>query len=175
MAMSTELFAVSTDVLARLKAAPETIAELDSKETFSTYLWTSIPYFLAEYLHDGDAESDDDSDDSDDATSLANVLSGTGFVNCARWESGGLYVFEPDDVASLSAELALVDLDEVKKRVLEADLEEVFDGEIWEELEQLDLSEPRAVASALMEDLERLKKFYADAARKKLALVGYTT
>ena len=106
---------------------------------------------------------------------LGAVLSGTDSVDCSRLENGSFYVFEPSDVASFSELLGDVDLGEIKQRVLEAELEEVCDGEVWEELEQQDLSENKEVAKAVVDDLKRLRKFYAEVASKKLALVGYTS
>jgi hypothetical protein len=172
MPMSTTLFAVSAEKLAELKKKPDGIMKLDSKDTFSTYLWTSIPYFLAP--EDFDDEGDDE-DDEDGGSELGSVLSGTDSVDCSRLENGSFYVFEPADVANFSTLLGDVDVAEIKQRVLDAELEEVCDGEVWEELEQQDLSEPKEVAKAVVEDLKRLKKFYADIAKKKLALVGYTS
>lgn len=171
MPMATTLFAVSAETLARLKAEPDAITELDSKDTYSTYLWVSIPYFLAW------DEDEDDEDESEAGASdpLADVLTGTDSVNCARLECGNFSVFEPSDVATLSAALATVNLGAIKQSVLDADLEEVFDGEVWEELEQQDLSDPEEVAKAVVDDIKRLKKFYAAVAKKKLGLVGYTT
>ena len=173
MPMSTTLFAISAEKLAELKKKPDGIMKLDSKDTYNTYLWTSIPYFLAP--GDYDDEGDDEDDDDSSASELGSVLSGTDSVDCSRLENGSFYVFEPADVENLSTLLADVDVAEIKERVLEAELEEVCDGEVWEELEQQDLSEPKEVAKAVVEDLKRLRKFYADVAKKKLALVGYTT
>ena len=96
-------------------------------------------------------------------------------MSCDRLECGSFYVFDPADVATLSTELASVKPGEIEKRVLEAELEEVLDGEVWEELEQQDLAEPEAVAKSVVDDLARLKKFYAQVAKNKLGLVGYTT
>jgi hypothetical protein len=115
MAMSTTLFAVSAETLAHLKAQPDAIMELDSKDVFSTYLWTSIPYFLAADEYVGDGEEDDG--DDGDPEALADILNGTDSVKCARLENGCFDVFEP---SSLNAELAVVDLGEIEKRVLDA-------------------------------------------------------
>jgi hypothetical protein len=177
MPMATTLFAVSAETLARLKAEPDAITALDSKDTYSTYLWVSIPYFLAWDEDEDDEDEDEDEDESEAGPldQLADVLTGTDSVNCERLECGSFSVFEPSDVATLSAALAAVNLGAIKERVLNADLEEVFDGEVWEELEQQDLSDPEEVAKAVVDDIKRLKTFYAAVAKKKLGLVGYTT
>jgi hypothetical protein len=184
MAMSTILFAVAQEVIDHLKSEPSTIMQLESKDVYSTYLWTTIPYFLNEADDEGDDEEDDDDDDGDDddggdddelSHPLANVLSGTSSVECENLECGAFYVFDPSDVETLSKLLAAVKPSDIKKRILEAELEEVYDGEVWEELEQQDLSEPEEVAKEVLDDVKRLKAFYADAVKNKRGLVGYTT
>ena len=184
MAMSTTLFAVSPEVIDRLKSEPSTIMQLESKDVYSTYLWTTIPYFLNEADDEGDDEEDDDDDDGDDddggdddelSHPLANVLSGTSSVECENLECGAFYVFDPSDVETLSKLLAAVKPSDIKKRILEAELEEGYDGEVWEELEQQDLSEPEEVAKEVLDNVKRLKAFYADAVKNKRGIVGYTT
>jgi hypothetical protein len=173
MPMSTTLFAVSADTIKNLKANPAAIVELDAKDQFSTYLWTTIPYFLTE--GEGDEDEGDEDEGDEDSHPLANVLTGTSSVDCNRLECGNFYVFDPDDVVTLSAELAAVKSVDIKNRVLEADLEEVLDGEVWEELEQQDLTEPEDVAKNVLDDIKRLKAFYVATAKNKFGIVGYTT
>jgi Domain of unknown function (DUF1877) len=189
MAMSTTLFAVTPEVLSKLEASPETISEFESKKTFGTYLWTTLPYFLSggeteldddeeedEEDEEDDDDDDDDEDDDDDARHpLAPVLIGTRAVPCNRLENGAFHVVPVAKVRELAALLAKVDREELKEKVLEAELEELDDGEVWEELEQLDLSEPQDVAAAVLEDLKGLTSFYAFAAKQGLAIVLYTT
>lgn len=179
MAMSTTLFAVTPEALARLEAAPETIHELEAKKTFDTYLWTTLPYFLSggETGEDDTEEDDDDSEDDDDGPEhpLAPALIGTRAVPCNRLENGAFHVVPVQVAKELALLLAEVDLQELKSAVLEADLEEVDDGEVWEELEQLDLTEPEEVAKAVVKDLKGLTAFYAAAAKQGLAVVLYTT
>lgn len=180
MAMSTTLFAVTPEALAKLEAAPETIHELEAKKTFDTYLWTTLPYFLSGgEAEDGeDEDEDEDEENSDDDGSehpLAPALIGTRAVPCNRLENGAFHVVPVQVAKELAALLAEVDLKELKSAVLEADLEEVDDGEVWEELEQLDLTEPEEVAKAVVKDLKGLTAFYAAAAKQGLAVVLYTT
>lgn len=176
MAMSTTLFAVAEEVIDRLKSEPSAILQLESKDVYSTYLWTTIPYFLNDADDEGDDEGDDDDDDDDELSHpLANVLSGTSSVECENLECGAFYVFDPSDVETLSKLLAAVKPSDIKKRILDAELEEVYDGEVWEELEQQDLSEPEEVAKEVLDDVKRLKAFYANAVKNKRGLVGYTT
>lgn len=176
MPMSTTLLAVSPATLLGLEANPDSIQELESKRTFDTYLWTTIPYFLTDGQDDGeDADEDDEDDDRRGAHPLSPVLDGVRSVSCARLENGAFYVVPAEDVAKLSTLLAAVDHAQIRRAVLEADLEEILDGEVWEELEQLDLSEPEEVAASLLVDLQSLTAFYAEASRAGLAIVGYTT
>lgn len=187
MAMSTTLFAVTPEALAKLEAAPETIHELEAKKTFDTYLWMTLPYFLSGGETDEDDDEDDEDDegdnedeeedDSDDEPEhpLAPALIGTRAVPCNRLENGAFHVVPVQVAKELASLLAEVDLKELKSAVLEADLEEVDDGEVWEELEQLDLTEPEEVAKAVVKDLKGLTAFYAAAAKQGLAVVLYTT
>ncbi len=175
--MSTQLFAVSAEVLARLEKTPDSIGELEAELSFETYLWQSIPYFLGEGEEGDEDEEDDEGEDEDDSEAhpLAAVLNGDRAIKCLRLENGAFYVISPERVGELAALLAQVKPAEVKDRVLEAELEEALDGELFEELEQLDLTEPAALAAQLLKDLKRLVKFYADAARAGLGIALYTT
>jgi hypothetical protein len=252
--MSTTLFAVTEETLARLEAKPDSISDLESSKTFDTYLWQSLPYFLTteaeeeEDEDDGeeeegdeedeeeeeedegeeeaeaeddegeggdededeeddegedDGEEDDEDEDEDDededdgededdedegeeeeedgdeddqpAHPLDAVLIGDRSVKCRRLENGAFHVITAPRVAELSALLAAVKPSEIKRRVLATDLEEALDGELFEELEQLDLTDPDEVAANVVRDLKGLVKFYAAAARQGLAIVLYTT
>lgn len=187
MAMSTTLFAVTSEKLESLEANPESIGTLDSKLSLSTYLWQSLPYFLSaedeEEEEDDEEDEDEDEDedeeeeeeDDDEANDLAAVLAGDDSVKCPSLENGAFYTISAERVAELSALLVAVKPSEIKKRVLGADLEEVHDGEVYEELEQLDLTEPDAAAAAIVKDLKALVKFYAETAKKGLGLVMYTS
>lgn len=177
MPMSTTLLAVSPATLIGIEANPDSIHDVESKRTFDTYLWTTLPYFLTDGQGDGD-DGDDDADEADDrgeAHPLSPVLDGVRSVSCARLENGAFYVVPAEDVAKLSTLLAAVDHAQIRRAVLEADLEEILDGEVWEELEQLDLSEAEEVAASVLVDLQSLTAFYAAASRAGLAIVGYTT
>lgn len=173
MPMSTTLLAVSPATLRSLEASPNSIHEVESQRIFNTYLWTTIPYFLTDG-QDDDGDEDED-EDREGAHPLSPVLDGVRSVSCARLENGAFYVVPAEDVAKLSTQLAAVDHAQIRRAVLEADLEEILDGEVWEELEQLDLSEPEEVAASLLVDLQSLTAFYAKASSAGLAIVGYTT
>jgi hypothetical protein len=193
MAMSTTLFAVTPTLLRSLEAAPDTITELKAERTFDTYLSMTLPFFLSEKPDeasdedDADDEEEEDADDAADASEdsddddddghahpLAPVLIGTRSVTCNRLENGAFHVVPVDVVQELASLLANVDVAGLTSAVLEADLEDIADGEVWEELEQLDLTEPKQVAKALLKDLKGLTAFYAAAAKDGSAVVLYT-
>ncbi len=177
MPMSTTLFGIAPEALAELEASPDTIDKLTSETMFDTYLWTTIPYFLS----GGDDEEADDEGEEDGeeeggaAHPLEPVLIGTRSVPCKRLENGAFHVVPAEVAKELATLLAEVDLAELEAAVLEAELEEIYDGEVWEELEMLDLTEPEEVAKAVVQDLMGLTAFYAAAAKKGLAVVLYTT
>lgn len=184
MPMSTTLFAVTEETMKRLEAKPDSIGDFESKEKYDTYLWQSLPYFLTsgDDAEDGDDDEDEeeeeeDEDDEDDVEEhpLDAVLTGDRTVKCKQLENGAFYTLTASRVVELSALLAAVKPLEVKKRVLAADLEEALDGELYEELEQLDLTEPDAAAAQVVKDLKALVKFYDSAAKQKLGIVLYTT
>lgn len=193
MPMSTTLFAVTEETLKSLVAKPDSISDLKSKETYNTYLWQSLPYFLTggedgEDEEEEEEEEDDEDEheepdevsveedeDGEDDHPLAVVLTGDRAVKCKRLENGAFYTITPSRVAELSDLLAAVKPAAIKKLVLATDLEEALDGELYEELEQLDLTEPDAVAKQLLTDLKALVAFYASTAKQNLAIVGYTT
>lgn len=179
MPMSTTLFGVTPETLSKLEAAPDTIDKLTSTTMFDTYLWTTIPYFLSGGDEAEDEDEDEDEGDGDDedvpAHPLEPVLIGTRSVPCKRLENGAFHVVPAEVVKELATLLAEVDLADIEAAVLEAELEEVYDGEVWEELEMLDLTEPEDVAKAVLKDLKGLTKFYAAAAKQGLAVVLYTT
>jgi Domain of unknown function (DUF1877) len=192
MPMSTTLFAVTDETLKALVAKPESIGKFESKATYDTYLWQSLPYFLAggedgeEADDEDDAEENDDEDEDEEpvaeeededeeAHALSVVLTGDRAVKCRSLENGAFYTLVPSRVAELSALLTAVKSNEIKKLVLKTDLEEALDGELYEELEQLDLTEPDDVAKRILTDLKALVAFYASAAKQNLAIVSYTT
>ncbi|HRC54508.1 MAG TPA: DUF1877 family protein [Kofleriaceae bacterium] len=196
MAMSTTLFAVTPEALAHLEANPESIHKLVSKKTYDTYLWTTLPYFLSGGADEDEAGDDDEAEAGDEAEDeagddggeagddeeeaeaddlLASVLTGTRSVSCSRLENGAFHVMPVGKVIELAALLAAVKPSQLKDAVLDAELEDVLDGEVWEELEQLDLQEPEEVAAQLVKDLKSLVTFYAFAAKQRLAIVSYTT
>ena len=146
-------------------------AEIDREASFSTYLFTTLPYFLTR----GDREDDQGEDEDDDRHPLAPVLEGARSVACDRLENGAFFVVPETDVGVLSGLLAGVDRTALRDAVLGADLEDILDGEVWEELEQLNLSEPEEVAKGVLSDLEGLTELYAAAAREGRAIVLYTT
>jgi hypothetical protein len=189
MPMSTTLFAVTDETLKQLVAKPDAIGDFESKETYDTHLWQSLPYFLTggedgEEGDDGDEDDDEDEDgeededgddDGDDEHPLSLVLLGDRAVKCKRLENGAFYTFVPSRVAELSTLLTAVKPAEIKKLVLATDLEEALDGELYEELEQVDLTEPDDLVKQLLTDLKGLVAFYASAAKQNLAIVSYTT
>lgn len=182
MPMSTTLFGITPEALAKLEAAPETIDQLRSKTMFDTYLWTTLPYFLTGGDDDEDDEDEDDeADEGDDEDRdggdhpLAPALIGTRAVACSRLENGAFHVVPAEVAKEVAMLLAEVNPAELEAAVLEADLEEVYDGEVWEELEMLDLTEPHEVAKAVVLDLAGLTAFYAAVAEQGLAVVLYTT
>lgn len=183
MAMSMQLFAVSPEELEGLVKSPDTIMNLDSKLTYSTYLWQSIPYFLGE----GEGEEDEDEDEDDDREDegdeeddegghpLAAALHGDRSIKCKRLENGAFCIITAERVRELSKLLAEVKPSEIKERVFETDLEEALDGELWEELEQIDLTEPNEVAVQVVKDVKQLVKFYAEAAKAGLGIALYAS
>lgn len=180
MPMSTTLFGITPEALAELETSPDTIEKLTSETMFDTYLWTTIPYFLS----GGEDEEEDEEDENEDEDSEAEggaahplepVLIGTRSVPCKRLENGAFHVVPAEVARELATLLAEVDLAELEAAVLEAELQEIYDGEVWEELEMLDLTEPEEVAKAVVQDLMGLTAFYAAAAQKGLAVVLYTT
>lgn len=178
MPMSTTLFGIAPEALAELESSPDTIDKLTSETMFDTYLWTTIPYFLSGGEDDlEDEEEDEDGDEEEDGAGhpLEPVLIGTRSVPCKRLENGAFHVVPAEVARELATLLAEVDLAELEAAVLEAELEEIYDGEVWEELEMLDLTEPEEVAKAVVQDLMGLTAFYAAAAQKGLAVVLYTT
>jgi hypothetical protein len=193
MPMSTTLFAVTDETLKQLVAKPDSISDFESKEKYNTYLWQALPYFLTggedgededeeedeEDSEDEDEEPDEvaaeDDDDGEDDHPLAVVLIGDRAVKCKRLENGAFHTITPARVAELSALLSAVKPTAIKKLVLATDLEEALDGELYEELEQVELTEPDALVKQLLIDLKALVAFYASAARQSLAIVGYTT
>jgi hypothetical protein len=185
--MPTKLFAVTEETLKRLVSNPDSIGEFESKETYETHLWQSLPYFLTggeeeeeEEEEEEDSEDEDedeepqeavDDDDGEDAHPLAVVLSGDRAVKCKRLENGAFHTITASRAAELSVLLAAVKPAAIKKLVLATELEEALDGELYEELEQLDLTDPDAAAARIVKDLKSLVAFYASVAKQDLAIV----
>lgn len=161
MAMQTTLFAIPQDQLDALVADPDSIHTLDSDHTFGTYISVTLTYFLTLAESSGGP--------------MSEVLGGTDSVECERLENAYFFVVPSARVAELLDPLLSVDTDALRAKVLEADLEEVMDGELYEELEMASLFEAEEVATEVVRELERLKLFYKKTAEANHGIVMYTT
>lgn len=157
--MSHTLFPLSQDQIDALLKNPDTIGEIHSANSFDTYVCMTLNYFLA-----GEEEQG----------LLSEVLGGCQSVECSRLECAYFCVVAASKVSSLANALSQIEMQNLKTRVLEADLEEIMDGEVYEELEMASLFTPEETANEVVEDLVKLQNFYAQAARDGLGIVMYT-
>jgi hypothetical protein len=164
MAMNTWLQMVSKEEIENLKVNPDLINKLNKKnrESYSTDYRSCINYFLT-----GDAYPD-----SADHV-LGGLLDGTLSIETEVLENGDFGLVEPTEVKNILLELTKVDLTEVKKKVQDADPDELEEQEVddWEILTD-DNENPEKV---LLSDIKRLVKFYKNAEQNGLGIVMYTS
>jgi hypothetical protein len=162
MAMCTYVQMVTDSEIVALQKKPETINQLDKprSETFSTYHFTTINYFLTGSAYPS-------------KHALAAVLCGEKSVSTSTLENGSFDVTSPKLVRKLAAALAKVDLDEVKESVAAADWDTLRDEEEVDEECVLESSDDPA--AEIVGEIERLEKFMSAAAKKKRGLAIYTT
>jgi hypothetical protein len=160
MAMCTYVQMVTDEEIAALRKKPESINQLDKPETFSTYLFTPINYFLTGSAYPGKKHA------------LAALLCGEKSVATQTLENGSFDVTSAKTVAKLATELAKVDLKKVKKKIEAADWDELRDSEEVDEECVLESSED--VPQEIIGEIEGLKKFLASAAKKKRGLAIFT-
>ncbi len=161
MARNTYLQLVSDAEIAALRKAPDSISKLDKpeKDTFSTYLFCSINYFLT-----GDAYPS--------RHKLAPALCGTETIETAVLEDGSFSVVPAARAKKVAEALAEVDLKKLEKKVGEIDFEDLADEEI-DDLEILEESDDPA--AEIKKQVKQLVDFYQRAAEKNLGVAIYTT
>lgn len=163
MATNTFVQMVSDAEIAALEKAPATIGAVDKRgdECFSTYHFTTINYFLT-----GDAYPSK-------KHALGAVLCGEKSVSTSTLENGSFAVNRAATVAKLSAALAKVDLKALERAVKDADLDELRDED--EVDEEYALGESDDPPKELVSAVKGLQKFYANAVKKGLGVVIYTS
>ncbi|GCC50143.1 hypothetical protein SanaruYs_03580 [Chryseotalea sanaruensis] len=97
------------------------------------------------------------------------MLDGTLSIETEVLENGDFGLVDPTEVKNILLELIKVDLNEVKKKVQDADPDELEEQEVddWEILTD-DNENPEKV---LMSDIKRLVKLYKDAEQNGLGIV----
>ncbi len=162
MAMCTYVQMVSDEEIAALKKQPESINKLDKPgaETFTTYLYTAINYFLTGSAYPGKKHA------------LA-ALFGEQNVATSTLENGSFDVTSSKTVAKLVDALGAVDLKKVQKKIEGADWDELRDDEEVDEEMVLEGSEDPV--AEILDGIKSLKEFMAAAAKKKKGLAIYTT
>jgi hypothetical protein len=161
MATATHVQMVTDKELADIETTPSSISKLNqpADKTYTTHYACSINYFLT-----GSAWGEEHP--------LAAMLSGKEQVNTPALENGQFGVVRPKHVAKLAELLSRVDTKKLRARVNKADWDELADEEV---LDAEILQESDDPAGELLGDVERLAAFYADADKKKLGVVMYTT
>ena len=161
MAMCTYVQMVTDAEIAGLEKKPASINQLDKPkaQTFTTYHFTSINYFLTGSAYPS-------------KHALAALLCGEKSVDTPTLENGSFDVTRPKTVSKLASELAKVNLAAVKKKVAAADFETLRDEEEVDEECVLESSDDPA--QEIAGEIERLRTFIAAAAKKKLGLAIYT-
>jgi hypothetical protein len=159
--MCTYLQQVTAEQIAALVAKPESIAELDEPETFTTHSLATINYFLTGSAYPTRKRGP-----------LALALMGTRTVRCKVLENGSFDVVPPERVAAIAAALRAVDVDAVEAAVAEADLEELVEEEEIDEI--TDLS-PEEAAETIATDVRELIAFYETVEASGAGVVIYTS
>ncbi len=158
MAMQTHLLAIADQALQAVRANPESFPSIESDLRCGTYLNMTLSYFLAGV-----------------DPMLSEVVDGCDAIECSALECAYFHVLPAARVKELAIMLVALDKSELRESVLEADLEEIEDGEVWEEIELANLLDPDEVANEVEQDLEGLTDFYRRAAASSLAVVLYTS
>jgi hypothetical protein len=136
------------------------VRQLDGAAWHQTYFGPSLNYFLT-----GSAYPTGDHP-------LAGMLYGARSVDCPMLETGSFGVVPANTVATIADGLAALDLDAVRSRIAEADIDAIIREE---ELDDLELVEAETVPSLLTDEIGKLTTFYAQAAKANSGLVVYTT
>lgn len=161
MAMAAYLYAVPAAEIERLQKDPESIGRLDGSMADCTcvYLHSSINYFLAGSGYPEPSEHP-----------LGPLLHGMQTVYCVVLENGNFGLVAPMVAERLARHLVAVDLQDVRSRVEEADLDELVEAEELYDLEVVDHSE---APDQIVHEIKDLTAFYARAAAANHGVVMY--
>jgi len=158
-AMVTRLLTLSAASLSGLMTSPDAVNRLSSPRPYSTHIGAAIAYFLGRPAG---------------SERLSQALEGSASIECTTLENGYFFVVPPEQVSELLGLLRRVDVARFRQSILDADLEDLLDGELSEEIELAGLYSSEEAAEEASSDLQKLIAFYAEAADEGLALVGYT-
>ncbi len=165
MALATILHLVGAADLARLRARPTWINHMRPPDgsTYLTHYPCSINFFVA-----GDAWPSGSL-----RRPLTGLLFGFSNVRCPTLEFGSFDVVGPHQVRPVLEALGALDLAAVRRRIEQADADELEEEEVDDyELLLEDDGEPADVIEA---ELRSLAEYYKQAARGRYAIVSYTT
>jgi hypothetical protein len=166
MAMATYLQMVSEVDLAKLRAQPTWINELDrpDEQSYSTYFWCTINYFLA-----GDAWPMGSKQQP-----LGGLLFGFSSVTCPTLEHGHFGVLDPGDAELVLRALGMIDLADIRRRIADADPDELAEEEV-DDFELLVEDAEEDPGDVIASEVEGLVEFYKHAVRHRYGVVSYTT
>ena len=163
MPMSTTLQMVSAKEIVLLRKTPSGISKLNKPhaESFSTYYFTTINWFLLGIAHP-----------EREGNPLAAALQGYETIATTSLENGEFQLITQDRIQEIAHALEKIDLMKLRRSVDTADAqalakEEVVDFEL--------LAAEDSPAATIVTDVKQLTQFYRNAAAKHLGVVMYTT
>lgn len=165
MALATILHLVGAAELDKLRARPTWINHLRLPDgyTYLTYYACSINHFVVGNSYPRHSRK----------RPLTGMLFGFSYVNCPTLENGNFGVVAPHQVRWVLEALGSLDLAAVRRRIEEADPDQLEEEEV-DDYELL-LEEDGDPADTIEAELLSLAHHYKQAARGRYAIVSYTT